>query len=101
MSNADELAFSCEGDTKYMSLTKREHAAILLRVPQSGDDEIDAMIREANRRDAAAMAMQGILSDLESMAFFEKSSRVSGYRAAIVSSVQLADALIAELERTA
>lgn len=44
-------------------LNKREHAAILLRVPKSGDDEIDAMIREANRRDAAVAAMQGLLSD--------------------------------------
>lgn len=41
-------------------MTKREHAAITLRVPDSGDEQIDAMIRQANRRDAAVAAMQGI-----------------------------------------
>lgn len=44
-------------------LTKREHAAIALRVPESGDPDLDAMIRTAQRRDLAAMAMQGMLAE--------------------------------------
>ena len=43
-------------------LTKREHACIALRVPKTGDAELDALIRTAQRRDVAAMAMQGILA---------------------------------------
>lgn len=105
MSNANELL---------RELTRLEHAAILLRVPKSGDDEIDAMIREANRRDAAAMAMQGLLSDRQTMtdlgeAFAVANNQeqgshrhVAGIRKLIsMMSVAHADALIAELERTA
>ena len=44
-------------------LTVRQSAAILLRVPESGDPELDAMIRKAQRRDLAAQAMQGILNN--------------------------------------
>ncbi len=50
-------------------LTKQEHAAIALRVPMSGDPELDAMIREARRLDAAQAAMQGFLSDWGEHAF--------------------------------
>lgn len=42
-------------------ISVREHAAITLRVPNSGDDQLDAMIRQANRRDAAVAAMQGMI----------------------------------------
>lgn len=44
-------------------LTIRQHAAITLRVPMSGDQELDAMIREARRMDMATAAMHGLLSD--------------------------------------
>lgn len=93
-------------------LTKRELEAIELRVPMSGDDQIDAMIRVANRRDAAAMAMQGLLSDRRTMtdlgeAFAvvnnqEQGSNlhVAGLRKLIsMMSVAHADALIAELNK--
>lgn len=43
-------------------MTVREHAAITLRVPDSGDEQLDAMIRQANRREAAVAAMQGLLT---------------------------------------
>jgi len=43
-------------------LTAREHAAITLRVPDSGQEWLDDMIREARRWDAAQAAMQGILA---------------------------------------
>lgn len=41
--------------------SKREAAAIALRIPESGDSDLDAMIRKAQRQDLAAMAMQGML----------------------------------------
>ena len=44
--------------------SKREYAAIHLRVPQSGNEELDAMIREAQRNELAARAMQGLVSQL-------------------------------------
>ncbi|HET6890493.1 MAG TPA: hypothetical protein VFH31_05275 [Pyrinomonadaceae bacterium] len=42
-----------------LGLTLRQHAAIAMRVPMSGDPELDAMIREARRLDMATAAMQG------------------------------------------
>lgn len=65
MSNHDDPAMPVEGYTcdasgalagtfvKSAGLTKREYAAIHLRVPDSGDEVIDAMIRKAQRRDVA------------------------------------------------
>lgn len=76
-------------------MTKREHAAIALRIPNSGDEHIDAMIRQANRRDAAVAAMQGQLAaqgtevgEWSELAFPEL-ARIS---------VALADTLLARLE---
>jgi hypothetical protein len=46
---------------QHPGLTKREHACIALRVPETGDAELDALIRTAQRRDVAAMAMQGMM----------------------------------------
>ncbi len=43
-------------------LSVRELAAIQLRVPDSGDEQIDAMIQQANRRDFAGQALAGLLS---------------------------------------
>ena len=43
-------------------LSIREHAAISMRVPMSGDPELDAMIREARRWDMATAAHQGLLA---------------------------------------
>lgn len=47
-----------------LGLTLRQHAAIAMRVPMSGDPELDAMIREARRLDAAEKVLQGIVSVL-------------------------------------
>jgi hypothetical protein len=41
-------------------MTMREYAAIKLKVPRSGDAELDAWIRESRRADLAALAMGGI-----------------------------------------
>lgn len=47
--------------TQPMEQYKREHWCAKLRIPESGNPELDAMIRKALRRDLAAMAMQGSL----------------------------------------
>jgi hypothetical protein len=43
--------------------SKREAAAIALRVPESGDPDLDAMIRTAQRRDLAAQVLAGFGAD--------------------------------------
>ena len=75
-------------------LSVREFAAIQLRVPDSGDEQIDAMIRQANRRDFAGQAMAGLMTKY----YHEK---CEGYNAGYVARecVELADALIEELNR--
>jgi hypothetical protein len=51
-------------DTDYgcfdYGMTLRQYAAIKLRVPRSGDPELDAMIRESRRADFAGQAMAGL-----------------------------------------
>jgi hypothetical protein len=46
-------------------MTLREYAAIKLKVPKSGDLELDAMIRESRRADFAGQALVGILNGTE------------------------------------
>jgi hypothetical protein len=70
-------------------LSVRELAAIQLRVPDSGDEKIDAMIRQANRRDFAGQALAGLLADESTM----------GYESCAAQAVKHADALIEELNR--
>lgn len=71
-------------------LTKRERACIDLRIPESGDPELDALIKKAQRQEMAAKAMQGILSCHEACK----------YKDVAVASTRFADALLAEPERT-
>ena len=42
-------------------MTKLEYACITLGVPQTGDPDLDAVIREGERRRVAAMMLNGIL----------------------------------------
>lgn len=53
-----EQEFDHEG-----GMTLRQYAAIKLRVPNSGTDWLDEMIRTSLRDDLAAKAMQGYLSN--------------------------------------
>lgn len=43
-------------------MSLRQYAAIALRVPNSGTDWLDEMIREARREDCAAKAMQAMVA---------------------------------------
>lgn len=66
MSDLNEAAFArprSEGTIKSsIGLTKREYAAIHLRVPMSGNPELDDMIREAQRNELQPWAMQAQIS---------------------------------------
>lgn len=45
-------------------LTARQHAAIALRVPDSGTDWLDAMIRTSLRNEFAAQALEGLCAHM-------------------------------------
>lgn len=47
---------------QHAGLTARQHAAISLRVPDSGCEWLDAMIRASLRDEMAARAMQGSMT---------------------------------------
>lgn len=75
-------------------MTKREHATLTLRIPNSGDEQLDAMIRQANRRDAAVAAMQGLIPRYKGNGSFDD----AGAEHLAEQCVLLSDALIAKLE---
>jgi hypothetical protein len=75
-------------DVKDSGMTAQEYAAIHLKVPRSGDAEIDEMIRESRRADFAGQALAGI-------AYKEKEDFVAGW------SWDLADSMLAEWEKEA
>jgi hypothetical protein len=75
--------FSQEG------MTLPQYAAIKLRVPRSGDPDLDAMIRESRRADLAEQALTGALRECHSP------KRASEYAFAV------ADAMLAEWEKEA
>jgi hypothetical protein len=47
-------------DLESPGMTLKQYAAIHLKVPRSGDPEIDGMIRESRRLDFAGQALAGI-----------------------------------------
>lgn len=51
-------------ESSWSAMTVREYAAIHLGVPDSGDAELDAMIRKANRMEFAKSAMRGQLASV-------------------------------------
>ncbi len=73
-----------------IGITKRELACIELRIPATGDAELDALIARAQRRDMAAMVMQGFAADPNVDA---------GAEFVADPAAKWADALIAELEK--
>jgi hypothetical protein len=48
-----------------VGMTLRQYAAIKLKVPDSGTDWLDDMIRKSQRDDFAAKAMQGVIASLQ------------------------------------
>lgn len=64
--NTSGPAFPVPGlqhDESFNGMTLRQYAAIKLRVPDSGTDWLDDMIRQGLRDEFAARAMQGFCSD--------------------------------------
>ena len=99
-SECDGKAFTDEGYCRHCDgighlheggLTKRERACIDLRIPESGNAELDVLIAKAQRRDTAAMAMQGYNANASE-------SQMPSSRTAELS-IQDADALLAELAK--
>lgn len=77
------------GEVAHAGMTLRQYAAIKLRVPNSGTDWLDDMIRESQRDEFAAKALQGMLANQHPyQASDEKMFARDAYT--------LADAMIAE-----
>jgi hypothetical protein len=79
-------------------MTLRQYAAIHLKVPRSGDAEIDAMIRESLRAEFAKQAMMGIAAKVYNVGEY-KPPHVWGD---IADEARImADAMLAELDKEA
>jgi hypothetical protein len=72
----------------------KEYAAIKLKVPRSGDPELDAMIRESRRAEYIRAAFEGMIADEG-----ESPPWIPGEVAKRV--IEFADAMIAEMEKEA
>lgn len=90
MSQLDRQVFPIQLATQEPGLTAREYAAIHLGVPDSGDAELDAMIRRANRMEFAKAIAQGIAA---SDVYVDQE-----YGECVGVSVKQADALLSALE---
>jgi hypothetical protein len=78
-------------------MTLKQYAAITLKVPRSGDPELDAMILESRRADFAEKAMEGMVFQM----FSETDERINRSTAKNFSEQVgfLADAMLAEWEK--
>lgn len=62
MSDTNQPAFPVVANNWHRDgMTLREYAAIHLKVPSSGNEELDALIWESMRNDLAAKAMQAYI----------------------------------------
>jgi hypothetical protein len=77
-----------------MGITLRQYAAIKLRVPRSGDPEIDAMIRESQRADFVKAALSNLM-------VMGTSSWEADYKDVLAAALKSADAMLAEWEKEA
>jgi hypothetical protein len=78
-------------------LTIKQYAAIHLKVPRSGDPEIDAMIRESQRAEFAGQALAGISYEYFSNDINRGSAKADISQIAHCA-LLVADAMIAKLE---
>jgi hypothetical protein len=98
ISEVEKLVFAFpSGDGP--GITLRQYAAIQLKVPQSGDADIDAMIRESRRAEFAGQALR-IIVDKE-MSFPESLLQGGWMEYAACQAFVFADAMLAELEKEA
>ena len=74
-------------------LTKREQFCIAMGVSETGDQELDAIIRKGNEQKFASLAMQGLLAaDGRDGAFYKSMDDVAK------PAIQAAQALLQQLE---
>lgn len=78
-----------------MGFTKRERACIDLRIPESGDAELDALIEKARRQEVAAKIAAGLSAAVDEDGTWSHEPSDVAFAAK-----EYADALLAELERT-
>lgn len=88
---------STSQDGPYGGMSLRQYAAIKLRVPDSGTDWLDDMIRQSLRTDLAVKAMQAFLSG--HIAHYGHENHWP-YDQMASEALSVADALLAARERT-
>ena len=76
-------------DAVYTGLTKREHFCLKMSIPETGDSELDDIIRKGSRQKITGMAMQGLLAS-------NVTSPMSGF---VEHSIKVADAILKELDK--
>jgi hypothetical protein len=77
----------------------RQYAAIKLRVPRSGDSDIDAMIRESRRAEFMGRAMEAKLAGILASSSWDSREIRTG--TIVKESFAYADAMLAEWEKEA
>lgn len=83
-----------EKDSMLLGLTKREQACITLGVPETGDEELDSLIRKSERKRIAEKLMAAWIEHHGLSGEYGYSSEQSA-----IDSVLDADALLKELEK--
>jgi hypothetical protein len=81
-------------------MSLKQYAAIHLKVPRSGDPEIDGMIRESRRAEFAGQALAGISYEYFSNDFNKGSAKADISQIAHCA-LRVADAMLAEWEKEA
>jgi hypothetical protein len=101
MKNTDRMfPYRAPDGRSYYGIRMKKYAAIKLRVPRSGDPDLDAMIRESRRADFAEKAMEAITYEYFSNEFNK------GMAKADISEIAhcawlVADAMLVEWEKEA
>jgi hypothetical protein len=92
-------AYKCNNEIFYQDgMTLKQYAAIKLKVPCSGDPDIDAMIRESLWKDFAAAALEGISYEYFSNNFNTGSAKFDISNIAHCARL-VADAMLAEMDK--
>ncbi|MDR0388441.1 MAG: hypothetical protein LBH73_00025 [Spirochaetaceae bacterium] len=94
MKDTDSAFPLTDGVHVTLGMALRQYAAIQLKVPRSGDADIDAMIRESRRAEFAGLALAGYSVMFPEMGAINPKSAAEWC-------CGMADTLIAELEKEA
>jgi hypothetical protein len=94
MKDTDSAFPLTDGSHVALGMTLAQYAAIRLKVPRSGDPDIDEMIRESRRADFAGLVLAGLTT-------LGVAARQHQREKDAKTACDLADALIAELEKGA